>query len=270
MKSAKLFHFWFVACIFAVPSVQAELLTNGVIKGDRLPPRTIVLTYDDGPDEEGEILRLAEFLYEQNISATFFLGGCHFINQPLPDPRSSLCTGYGTKPEILVPLLVLLGHGVGNHTQDHLSLPDLSDEEIIYQLGQTQKILDPFQFGGFHPFRAPGLSLDRRVAEAVNATPLKKLVGPFDVDVGGYFEANGGMGGDWDCYNRDYSPEACGDIYVGDIIRKSQSHGVIMLLHNRTEVMMGSDYALKITRYILKRLGPDYKFVPLLDAVPGL
>ncbi len=45
------------------------------IIGNRLPPGTICLTYDDGPGPE--TLELGRYLAEQHIPATFFVIGQH-------------------------------------------------------------------------------------------------------------------------------------------------------------------------------------------------
>jgi hypothetical protein len=80
------------------------------------------------------------------------------------------------------------------------------------------------------------------------------------------------MGGDWDCYQRGFTPEACGALYLRDIKQYSAHHDVVVLLHVRTEVMTGRDgshFASKFLDYIYRHLGRKYTFAPL-DAIPGL
>jgi peptidoglycan/xylan/chitin deacetylase (PgdA/CDA1 family) len=45
------------------------------IKGDRLPDRTLCLTFDDGPGPR--TLEIGQYLYTRKISATFFTIGRH-------------------------------------------------------------------------------------------------------------------------------------------------------------------------------------------------
>lgn len=58
------------------------------LKGDLLPPRTVCLTYDDGPgatDGPGPGPRtsaLGRYLCEQGIPATFFMLGRHVEQHP--------------------------------------------------------------------------------------------------------------------------------------------------------------------------------------------
>lgn len=85
------------------------------IKADRLPPKTICLTYDDGPGETpgpgpGPHTRgLGRYLFEQGIQATFFMLGQHVERYPSL-PRE----------------LRAWGHLVGNHTYSHPGLVRLA------------------------------------------------------------------------------------------------------------------------------------------------
>ena len=85
------------------------------IKGDRLPDRTLCLTYDDGPGQvQGNgpgprTLELAEYLFERGVPATFFVIGKHLELYPqLPGQLSQM------------------GHLVGNHTSTHPGLVALA------------------------------------------------------------------------------------------------------------------------------------------------
>jgi peptidoglycan/xylan/chitin deacetylase (PgdA/CDA1 family) len=60
-----------------------NMFSTDQLKGLSLPEKTLCLTFDDGPGEtEGDdpgpkTVQLAEYLTEQNISATFFMVGSH-------------------------------------------------------------------------------------------------------------------------------------------------------------------------------------------------
>src|SRR4051794_10902380 len=93
------------------------------IDGLHLPDKTLCLTFDDGPGEtlnEGpgpKTMPLAQYLYGENISATFFCVGQHIE----------------IYPSILTEL-DKLGHFVGHHTYSHPSMTDLFDS------GQRSKL----------------------------------------------------------------------------------------------------------------------------------
>jgi peptidoglycan/xylan/chitin deacetylase (PgdA/CDA1 family) len=93
--------------------------------GSHLTEKTLCLTFDDGPGEtpnDGpgpKTLPLAEYLYKENISATFFCVGQHIELYPT-----------------ILPELDKLNHFVGHHTYSHPNMTELFDT------GQRPKILE--------------------------------------------------------------------------------------------------------------------------------
>lgn len=72
----------------------------------------VYLTFDEGY-EAGYTPKLLEVLKQNNVKATFFITA-HFLNTQ----------------EGLVKQMIEEGHIVGNHTVNHKSMPELSEEEI--------------------------------------------------------------------------------------------------------------------------------------------
>lgn len=72
----------------------------------------VYLTFDNGY-EAGYTSQILDTLKQNDVKAAFFITG-HYLN---------------TQPE-LVERMINEGHIVGNHTVNHYSMPDLSDEEI--------------------------------------------------------------------------------------------------------------------------------------------
>lgn len=72
----------------------------------------VYLTFDEGY-EAGYTEKILDILKQNNITATFFITG-HYLNSQ-PD---------------LVKRMIDEKHIVGNHTVNHYSMPDLSDEEL--------------------------------------------------------------------------------------------------------------------------------------------
>ncbi len=81
------------------------------LRGDALPPKTLCLTYDDGPGQtEGvgpgpKTAELGHYLAERGIAATFFVIGRHVRAYPG-----------------IVARLRAGGHIVANHTDTHPTL----------------------------------------------------------------------------------------------------------------------------------------------------
>jgi hypothetical protein len=286
-----------VGLIASLPA-QAQFKIGSVINASGTPQGTVFLTFDDGLDEAGpdgdsETEKVARYLHgpvsfpssahadpsqgvndlEKSIRATFAVVTCHLLGQDLADPNSSLCHGYGDRPESVAAEVVQLGHDLMNHSVNHipLTLVESDPAKILYEVGRAQTELDKIQGNSPRLFRGPGLAFDDTVAGILNADSYTgKLIGPIDTDVGGDFYAGSWMGGDWDCFAEGMTPKACGDLYVNAI--RSASHGVIVLLHVRTEIMSGTDgnpFALKLIKYIVQELGPGYTYLPL-DAIPGV
>ncbi len=96
---------------------------EGVLDAARLPPRTVVLTFDDGPDPTWTP-RILDVLARHDVKASFFVLGKEVLRHP-----------------DLVRRLDAEGHEIGNHTFTHPDLTTSSAEEQRRQLNQTQQAL---------------------------------------------------------------------------------------------------------------------------------
>jgi peptidoglycan/xylan/chitin deacetylase (PgdA/CDA1 family) len=104
------------------------MFSSNQLRSRDLPDRTLCLTFDDGPleikgNESGpKSLRLAKYLQEENIRATFFQVG-ELIEK---------------SPEIL-PVMVGLGHIIGNHTYSHVNIASILSEEesLVSEVART-------------------------------------------------------------------------------------------------------------------------------------
>ena len=119
---------------------------------------TLCLTFDDGPGETDgpgpgpRTTELAEHLADEGVPATFFMCGKQIRLYPHSVAR-----------------VVELGHGVGNHTDTHLSLTGLQDAAILDEVRAAHKALREAGVAGPLPFRPPYGDWDERCASAVHA-----------------------------------------------------------------------------------------------------
>ena len=86
-------------------------LYNGICMG-KPESKKVYLTFDAGY-EAGYTEKILSVLKENNVQACFFVTG-HYVN---------------SHPE-LVNQMIEEGHIIGNHTYNHKSMPDISNEEI--------------------------------------------------------------------------------------------------------------------------------------------
>ena len=86
-------------------------------------PRYVALTFDDGP-KRGTTDRLLDGLRERGVPATFFVIG-----------------GQAAEERDLIVRMRDEGHQVGSHTWSHACLEDLSREQILREVGDTEDLL---------------------------------------------------------------------------------------------------------------------------------
>jgi peptidoglycan/xylan/chitin deacetylase (PgdA/CDA1 family) len=276
--------------LLVLPTVSFGELASVPITGAGLPPRTVVLTIDDGPYEKWQsgpndpaswTLYIAQYLAgvrlreagRPSISAAFFLVGCHFRTQPAP-PRqylSNLCTGARDQDPGLMDQLVSLGHTVANHGNGHIpasllsGLPASQRNAILWQeLAAFQYTLDDRQANGLHLWRpAGGEYPDWAPAFLTHDPYLTKLQGPIGWDVGGGFQVgNRVVAGDIDCFQQNITPETCGDLYLRDTKAAAQTHGAILLFHH---YIPPGWYAYRLIRHVVEGLPAGFRIADIRD-----
>ena len=213
--------------------------------------------------------------------------GCHIFQQPLSLPNSSLCIlGLGDVPVAKLQAVVAAGFPVFNHTFSHIGFHYLQASDIIKDVRMNEVLIDSLnQPLGLKLLVCPGF--DCAGIEALNTQPdLAELRGPVFADVGGGFYTDSimplpagipapqGEGGDWWFYLNNLPVEFAGYYYVRDITNFGSQHGVVVLLHTRTEVMTGSDgsrsfYPVRLLQYIINNVPAGFTFAPI-DGIPGL
>jgi MYXO-CTERM domain-containing protein len=255
--------------VFVLGRAQQPVLTEGAIFGDGLPTKTVILTYDDGPDEY--TLELAQYLHDNDIQATFFINGSRICKTLGEDgtclvPMDTRACDDGLSqapvedpiyyPESLLREVVQLGHRLANHTVDHCHLPAQDTaENFVFELQGTQDIIDRHICDGLYLFRAPYGEWDAQAAALAQAEPgLDKLIGPIQWDIDGL---------DWSCYQQGTPIAACGDGYLNILRARPQQNG-IFLLHDRPEFNVGIDGPLLLAQYMVPILKAEgYQFSTL-------
>jgi peptidoglycan/xylan/chitin deacetylase (PgdA/CDA1 family) len=220
------------------------------IKGNRLPPKSVCLTYDDGPGHETQAL--GHYLFEQGIKATFFVVGRH-------------AEGQG-------PLLAQLrqwGHRIGNHTYGHPGLVRCvqSGQDALEELAKTDALIRPHVIGDRTFLRAPYGNWREKpepsgperktslVAETLNSSRrFPNYVGPINWDI---------SAADYDFWRDGRSAEECCEAYLRRMMQIGRG---MILMHDSSEdeAPRLSNQAFKTTRLLLPELlARGFRFLPL-------
>jgi peptidoglycan/xylan/chitin deacetylase (PgdA/CDA1 family) len=237
------------------------------LTGNLLQEKTLVLTYDDGPDEH--TMEIARFLSELGIPATFFINGNRFCknlepvsNKCLDSVTPSPCHNDHPDPspiyyaESILGEIIVLGHTIANHTHNHCNLAEESLTVVNAEIKMTQDIINRHVSSGPLFFRAPYGSWNARVDLAEE---LDTLIGPVGWDVDGI---------DWDCWHAELSVNACAERYLESLALRPLKSGIV-LMHDRAEFNVGYDGTLQLTKLLVSQLlAEGYIFTKLENILP--
>jgi peptidoglycan/xylan/chitin deacetylase (PgdA/CDA1 family) len=222
-------------------------------RGTTLPEKVLCFTFDDGPGKtQGngpgpKTVRLAEYLGEQGVFATFFMVGELIAQDPY-----------------ILSEVSGLGHLIGNHTYYHQQpLPELlkAGEDIVSEIERTNELIAQFSPDNTIYFRAPWGEWSAEVADELNAKLNGDLnhIGPFYWDIDSR---------DWACWQAGESAEKCADECL-DQIRKV-NRGIVLMHDSSADLMHArmNNLTFETVKILVPRLkAMGYSFVRL-DQVP--
>ena len=158
----------------------------------------IYLTFDEGY-EAGYTSQILQILKENNIRATFFITA-HYLN---------------SQPN-LVKQMIDEGHIVGNHTVNHKSMPDLTDEKVKSEIMDLHLAI--YQKFGYEMkyMRPPMGEFSERTLSITNSCGYKTVMWSFAYE-------------DW---NEDKQPD---EANAKEKILNNIHPGEIMLLHGNSK-----------------------------------
>jgi peptidoglycan/xylan/chitin deacetylase (PgdA/CDA1 family) len=224
------------------------------LKGADLPPKSLCLTYDDGPGPD--TLELGRYLLAEGIRATFFVLGRHAEGR-----------------DDVLARLSAWGHRIGNHTYSHPGLVALAEAggDVVGELVRTDALLRAHAPADTVFFRAPygnwrqkrpGTDQDRDtsiVADVLNRSGrFPDYLGPVNWDI---------SAADYDHWERGASAEECTEAFLAKIGRLGRG---IVLMHDSSDdpAVQPRNRALQTTRLLVPILkAQGYRFVGL-DEVP--
>jgi peptidoglycan/xylan/chitin deacetylase (PgdA/CDA1 family)/uncharacterized caspase-like protein len=141
--------------------------------GDDFAPKTVALTFDDGPHPRYTEQVLA-LLQKYGIRATFFELGTNLGTvSATGDVKLSRNADVARK-------VLAAGHTIANHSFSHPVLPKLSEEQRVSEIERTNKLLT--EVAGHKPelFRAPYGARNQSIIQEVTADGLKSVMWNID------------------------------------------------------------------------------------------
>lgn len=229
----------------AVPS-RPELneglydLADGLFKRGPRTERTLVLTFDDGPHPDSAA-PLLDLLKRLDVKATFFVVGGRVKARP-----------------DLVRRMIAEGHEVGNHTEDHQRLHELSEAKVAQELSECEADVRAATGRGMSLMRPPGM----RFTPAVLA--VARAQGYVTVDynnVAGDYVPNGGLS--------DLTPEevAAYGLDPKTIVARVERQfkpGTIILLHDNATTVSA------VAEIVARARAQGYRFVTTAEMLASL
>jgi peptidoglycan/xylan/chitin deacetylase (PgdA/CDA1 family) len=119
----------------AAPARDSRYWPQGYYPGDPLPPRTVYLTFDDGPSDF--TVQILDILKEEGVHATFFMNSYDKDNPFHADTGKNFLFRYADALKRIVDE----GHAIGNHTYSHRDMAELSPSQLIFQLDTLKRQL---------------------------------------------------------------------------------------------------------------------------------
>lgn len=116
---------------------------NTVIRRGKVPPKTVVLTFDDGPHAQWTP-KVLDVLKTEGVKATFFVVGSRVEREPE-----------------LFKRVVAEGHEIGNHSFSHPDLGKITAGNADLEINATNRLFEALTGRGTVLFRPPFRSDDR-------------------------------------------------------------------------------------------------------------
>ncbi|MBB4846069.1 peptidoglycan/xylan/chitin deacetylase (PgdA/CDA1 family) [Paucibacter oligotrophus] len=156
---------------------QAKLARDHQWRALELAPKTVLLSFDDGPHPVHTPNILAT-LAEHKIKALFFQLGHNLAEPKEIKDGKEIQSPLGRNQE-LVRQMAEAGHAIGNHSYSHPQMPKLSPARIKQEIASTQDLLDlavPPGPARTNMFRAPYGALNEEVLAAIEQQHLRLVL----------------------------------------------------------------------------------------------
>ncbi|QSQ23363.1 polysaccharide deacetylase family protein [Pyxidicoccus parkwayensis] len=146
----------------------------GIITGNSLPPKTLVLTFDDGPHPKFTPNILAT-LEKYGVKSIFFEVGQNVAVRG-KDAGDAGAPLKRTEASAYSERILQSGHLLANHSLTHAFLPKLSDARLETEIDESRRIIEEVTQSHISLFRPPYGARNEKVAAALEARKLKAFL----------------------------------------------------------------------------------------------
>lgn len=180
------------------------------INGTRLPPKTLVLTFDDGPHGR-HTDRILAILRQFEAPAIFFHVGRN-LGAVNPDGKAVL----GRNADV-ARRVIGAGHAVANHSYSHPHLPSIAEDKVTKEIDDTQALLHEVASADAPLFRAPYGARNSQLLAELGVRRLKSIM--------------------WNIDSRDWAdpvPASIAQRVVDGVVREGRGIVLFHDIHERT------------------------------------
>lgn len=198
--------------------------------------KRVAISFDDGPDPR-YTRKVLDILNEHDVKAGFFVIGQNAAMHPR-----------------LTKAIFDEGHELGSHTFSHRDITDLSDNELVFELNSTQRVIQGITGHSAVMFRPPYLAINDLPGQLPTESMLRRFLNIQDL---GYTIVSASID------PRDWSGKTADQI-VNDTISRVEN-GRTILLHDsggdRTPTLEA------LPRIIEWLKANDYSIVPVSELI---
>jgi peptidoglycan/xylan/chitin deacetylase (PgdA/CDA1 family)/tetratricopeptide (TPR) repeat protein len=144
-----------------------------IITGNSLPPKTLVLTFDDGPHPKFTPSILAT-LEKYGVKSIFFEVGQNVAVRG--KGAGDAGTLNRTEASAYSERILQAGHLLANHSLTHAFLPKLSDARLETEIDESKRIIEEVTNSHIALFRPPYGARNEKVAAALAARQLRAFL----------------------------------------------------------------------------------------------
>ncbi len=115
--------------------------------------KLVALTFDDGPNTTATP-KVLDRIEKYSVTATFFVNGCHFNDESVK----------------VLKRAVDMGCEIQNHSQDHLHMDKISEQEVLEQVSKTDELIEKYAGKKATFFRPPFIDTNSQMFDLIDHT----------------------------------------------------------------------------------------------------